>query len=52
MQRTNLRIQSLSQTRLPARHDACYALEKEWAGILDALSIIAENTEEKPNTTN
>ena len=29
---------------------ACYALEKEWSVILDALCFIAENTEEKPNT--
>ena len=50
VQRTNLRVKSLSQTRWSARHDACYALEKEWSAIIDALEFIAENRDEKPTT--
>lgn len=50
VQRTNLRIKSLSQTRWSARHDACYALEKEWSAIIDALEFIAESRDEKPTT--
>ncbi|XP_044588850.1 zinc finger MYM-type protein 1-like [Cotesia glomerata] len=50
VQRTNLRIKSLSQTRWSARHDACYALEKEWSAIIDALEFIAESEDEKPTT--
>lgn len=50
VQRTNLRLKSLSQTRWSARHDACYTLEKEWSGIIDALDFLADNKDEKPTT--
>lgn len=46
----NLRVKSLSQTRWSARHDACYALEKEWSAIIDSLEFIAESRDEKPTT--
>lgn len=49
MQRKSLRFKNLSQTRWFARHDARHVLQ-EWFGILAALSFIAENTEEKPDT--
>ncbi|XP_053594426.1 uncharacterized protein LOC128667613 [Microplitis demolitor] len=48
--RTNRNPKSLSKTRWSARHDACYALEKEWSDILDALNYIATSTDQKPNT--
>ncbi|KAF2881445.1 hypothetical protein ILUMI_24731 [Ignelater luminosus] len=50
MERTKLSLKSLSKTLWSARHDACYALEKEWSGVLDALNFIAERTDEKPST--
>lgn len=50
VQRTSLRVKSLSQTRWSARHDACYALEKEWSAIIGALEFIAESRDEKPTT--
>ncbi|XP_055903949.1 uncharacterized protein LOC129939810 [Eupeodes corollae] len=50
VQRTNLRVKSVSQTRWSARHDAFYALEKEWSAIIDALEFIAESRDEKPTT--
>ncbi|KAJ8938189.1 hypothetical protein NQ318_019530 [Aromia moschata] len=50
VQRTNLRVKSLSQTRWSARVDACYALEKEWSAIIDALEFIAKSRDEKPTT--
>lgn len=50
MQRINLSIKSLSQTRWSAQHDACYALEKEWSAIIDTLEFIAESGDEKPTT--
>ncbi|CAH2096804.1 unnamed protein product [Euphydryas editha] len=50
VQRTNLTVKSLSQTRWSARHDAFYALEKEWSAIIDALEFIAESRDEKPTT--
>ncbi|XP_026482761.1 zinc finger MYM-type protein 1-like [Ctenocephalides felis] len=50
VQHTSLRLKSLSQTRWSARHDACYALEKEWSGTIIALKFIAENNNEKPTT--
>lgn len=49
-QRTNLRIKSLSQTLCSALHDACFALEKEWSAIIDALEFIVESEDEKPIT--
>ncbi|KAK4886171.1 hypothetical protein RN001_002442 [Aquatica leii] len=48
--KTNVRVKSLSQTRWSARHDACYALEKEWSAIIDALEFIAESRDKKPTT--
>lgn len=50
IQRTNRNPKSLSKTRWSARHDACYALEKKWSDILDALNYIATSTDQKPNT--
>ncbi|KAF2887386.1 hypothetical protein ILUMI_18787 [Ignelater luminosus] len=50
VKRTKVSLKSLSKTRWSARHDACYALEKEWSGVLDALNFIAESTDEKPST--
>ena len=50
VQHTSLRLKSLSQTRWSARHDACYALQKEWPGIINALNFIAQNGHEKPTT--
>ncbi|XP_026476049.1 uncharacterized protein LOC113381313, partial [Ctenocephalides felis] len=50
VQHASLRLKSLSQTHWSARHDACYALEKEWSGTIIALKFIAENKYEKPTT--
>ncbi|XP_026464632.1 uncharacterized protein LOC113367218 [Ctenocephalides felis] len=50
VQHTSLRLKNLSQTRWSARHDACYALEKEWSGTIIALKFIAENKYENPTT--
>lgn len=50
VEHTRLRLKSLSQTRWSARHDACYALEKEWPGVIKALEFIAQNRDEKPTT--
>ncbi|GBP66714.1 Zinc finger MYM-type protein 1 [Eumeta japonica] len=43
-------FKNLSQTRWSARHDACYASEKEWPGVINALKFIAQNRDEKPTT--
>lgn len=48
MQRTYLRVKSLLQTRWFAQHDACYALEKEWSAITDALEYFTERGDDKP----
>ena len=50
VQHTSLRLKSLSQTRWFARHDACYALQKEWPGIINALNFIAQNGHKTPTT--